>query len=92
MAPDKIARIKAIAERTWLRTLSDRIGISHDEKERKKRTPEPALPVSEYLLSDKPEHIFTRSHAITFLQIIPGASRSRCQRIYITAASCITCA
>lgn len=61
MAPDKIARIKAIAERTWLRTLSDRIGISHDEKERKNRTPEPALPVSEYLLSDKPEHIFTRS-------------------------------
>ena len=61
MAPDKIARIKAIAERTWLRTLSDRIGISHDEKERKNRTPEPALPVSEYVLSDKPEHIFTRS-------------------------------
>lgn len=61
MAPEKIARLKAIAERTWQRTLSDRIGISHEEKERKERTPEPVLPVSEHLLSDKPEHIFTRS-------------------------------
>lgn len=61
MAPDKIARIKTIAERTWQRTLSDRIGISHDEKERKDRTPESMLPATEHLLSDKPEHIFTRS-------------------------------
>lgn len=61
MAPDKIARIKQIAERSWTRTLPDRIGISHDEKERKDRTPEPALPVTEQLLSDKPEHIFSRS-------------------------------
>ncbi|MFZ6779056.1 HD domain-containing phosphohydrolase [Undibacterium sp. Ji83W] len=61
MAPDKIARIQDIAGRHWLRTLSDRIGISHDEKERKNRTTEPSLPVQEQLLSDKPEHIFTRS-------------------------------
>ena len=61
MAPDKIARIQDIAGRHWLRTLSDRIGISHDEKERKNRTTEPTLPVQEQLLSDKPEHIFTRS-------------------------------
>ncbi|MES2037218.1 MAG: HD domain-containing phosphohydrolase [Pseudomonadota bacterium] len=61
MAPDKIARIQDIAGRHWLRTLSDRIGISHDEKERKNRTTEPNLPVQEQLLSDKPEHIFTRS-------------------------------
>ncbi|MFZ6656689.1 HD domain-containing phosphohydrolase [Undibacterium sp. TJN19] len=61
MAPDKIARIQDIAGRHWLRTLSDRIGISHDEKERKNRTTEPTLPVREQLLSDKPEHIFTRS-------------------------------
>ena len=61
MAPDKVARIKAIAERHWSRTLSDRIGISHDEKERKARTPEPALPATEQLLGDKAEHIFSRS-------------------------------
>lgn len=61
MAPDKVARIQDIAGRHWLRTLSDRIGISHDEKERKNRTTEPCLPVQEQLLSDKPEHIFTRS-------------------------------
>ncbi|MFZ6677271.1 HD domain-containing phosphohydrolase [Undibacterium sp. Tian12W] len=61
MAPDKIARIQDIAGRHWLRTLSDRIGISHDEKERKNRTAEPTLPVQEQLLSDKVEHIFARS-------------------------------
>ncbi|MFZ6710533.1 HD domain-containing phosphohydrolase [Undibacterium sp. TC9W] len=61
MAPDKIARIQDIAGRHWLRTLSDRIGISHEEKERKNRTTEPNLPVQEQLLSDKPEHIFARS-------------------------------
>ncbi|MFZ6873524.1 HD domain-containing phosphohydrolase [Undibacterium sp. Di27W] len=61
MAADKIARIKQIAERSWTRTLSDRIGISHDEKERKDRAPEPALPVQEQLLSDKAEHIFSRA-------------------------------
>ncbi|MFZ6734316.1 HD domain-containing phosphohydrolase [Undibacterium sp. Ji42W] len=61
MASDKIARIQDIAGRHWLRTLSDRIGISHDEKERKNRTTEPSLPVQEQLLSDKVEHIFARS-------------------------------
>lgn len=58
MAPDKLERLKAIAARTWLRTLDDRIGISHEENERK--GPGPALPVPEPLLADKPEHLITR--------------------------------
>ncbi|QLG87452.1 chemotaxis protein [Chitinibacter bivalviorum] len=61
MAPDKIERLKQIAARTWQRTLSDRIGIAHEEKERKQRTPESDLPVSELLLADKPEHILLRA-------------------------------
>ncbi|MBE9610987.1 HD domain-containing phosphohydrolase [Chitinilyticum piscinae] len=61
MAADKIERLGQIAARHWQRTLSDRIGISHEEKERKARTPEPPLPVTEALLADKPEHIITRS-------------------------------
>ncbi|QLG89705.1 GAF domain-containing protein [Chitinibacter bivalviorum] len=61
MAPEKVDRLKQIAARTWQRTLSDRIGISHEEKERKARAPEATLPATEPLLSDKPEHLFTRT-------------------------------
>jgi hypothetical protein len=35
MAPDRVARLCKIGERTWLRTLDDRIGISWQEKRRK---------------------------------------------------------
>ena len=61
MAPEKQARLAAIAERTWQRTLDDRLGISHDERLRKARSPAPALPVVEKLLADKPEHRIERS-------------------------------
>ena len=61
MAPEKLERLKDIAARTWTRTLDDRIGISHEEKERKARTPAPALPVTEPLLADRPEHVFERA-------------------------------
>ncbi|MDD5298677.1 MAG: metal-dependent phosphohydrolase [Rhodocyclaceae bacterium] len=60
MAPEKIARLEAIAGRTWLRTLDDRIGLSHEEKLRKAATPPAALPALEPLLADKPEHLFPR--------------------------------
>jgi HD-GYP domain-containing protein (c-di-GMP phosphodiesterase class II) len=60
MAPEKLDRLAAIAARTWTRTLDDRIGISHEEKLRKERTPPVALPASEPLLADKPEHRFER--------------------------------
>ncbi len=60
MAPEKVARLKTIAQRTWTRTLDDRIGIAHEEKTRKARVPAPALPVVEPLLADKPEHLFER--------------------------------
>ena len=60
MAPEKIERLKAIGQRSWMRTLDDRIGIAHEEKARKERTPARALPVAETLLADKPEHLFER--------------------------------
>ena len=60
MAPEKLERLRNIAAYTWMRTLDDRIGISHEEKARKARTPPPELPVVEPLLADKPEHIFER--------------------------------
>jgi HD-GYP domain-containing protein (c-di-GMP phosphodiesterase class II) len=60
MDPAKVERLHAIARRRWLRTLDDRIGLSHEEKARKDRTPAPALPVEEPLLADRPEHVIAR--------------------------------
>ena len=60
MAAEKLARLQAISQQSWTRTLDDRIGISHEELARKARTAAPPLPVSEPLLADKPEHQFER--------------------------------
>ncbi|HRZ53308.1 MAG TPA: HD domain-containing phosphohydrolase, partial [Candidatus Contendobacter sp.] len=60
MTPDQIARLQRLAGRTWLRTLDDRLGLSHEERTRKERTPAPPLPAVEPLLADKPEHRFER--------------------------------
>jgi HD-GYP domain-containing protein (c-di-GMP phosphodiesterase class II) len=60
MAPEKVERLKAIAARTWLRTLDDRLGASHDEARRMSRRPAAPLPAREFLLADKPEHIIER--------------------------------
>jgi hypothetical protein len=60
MDPAKAARLKQLAAKTWQRTLSDRIGISHDELQRKMVEPDAALPVMENLLADKTEHLIPR--------------------------------
>ncbi len=60
MAPERIARVKEIAARSWTRTLDDRIGLSHEETQRKARTSPATLPVIEPLLADRPEHILVR--------------------------------
>ena len=60
MAPEKMERLCAIAKRTWLRTLDDRLGISWEEMQRKESTRKHELPVEEYLLADKPEHCIRR--------------------------------
>lgn len=56
----KQARMDSIAKKTWTRTLDDRIGISHEELERKNRTVAPTLPINEPLLADRAEHLFER--------------------------------
>ncbi|TGD71185.1 transporter substrate-binding domain-containing protein [Mangrovimicrobium sediminis] len=52
-------RLLAIAARTWQRRFSDRLGLSPVE-ELRLRGDEPALPVTEPLLADRPEHIIER--------------------------------
>ncbi|NMM43576.1 hypothetical protein HH303_03740 [Rhodospirillaceae bacterium KN72] len=60
MSDEHLARIEELARKTWTRTLDDRIGISHEERERKDRTPASILPVQEPLLADRDEHKFDR--------------------------------
>ncbi|RXZ38170.1 HAMP domain-containing protein [Oxalobacteraceae bacterium CAVE-383] len=60
MAPEHMARVRQIAQRTWLRTLDDRLGISWEERERKERLPAAALPVEEPLLDDRIDHQIAR--------------------------------
>jgi hypothetical protein len=60
MAEADQARLKQIAERTWLRTLDDRLGVSWEEAKRQQRSPAPSLPVEEALLADKAEHLIER--------------------------------
>lgn len=57
MADDKVERVKEIAKRQWTRTLNDRIGIAHEELERKQREPAKELPCKEPLLQDRVDHI-----------------------------------
>ena len=60
MAPEKIDRVKRIAETTWVRTLDDTIGLAWEERARKMAHAVPA-PAIERLLEDKPEHIIAHS-------------------------------
>jgi response regulator RpfG family c-di-GMP phosphodiesterase len=73
MAPEHVARLKRIAERTWLRTLDDRIGISAEERRRKEAIAAPTLPVREPLLSDRPEHRIARPLSAQLDQANAGA-------------------
>lgn len=60
MSAEYMQRLQQISARTWRRTLSDRIGLSHEELARKSVVLESDLPCDELLLVDKPEHIFKR--------------------------------
>ena len=63
MDPERLERLRRIAERTWMRTLDDRLGVSWEERRRKQRTAAPVLPVAEKLLDDKPDHLIERTDA-----------------------------
>lgn len=60
MSPDKIERLRQIGSQTWNRYFDKQIGLSGDEHARMDLTETMALPVTETLLADKPEHIFPR--------------------------------
>jgi len=56
MEEEKLQFLQKISEKTWVRHLSDRIGLGNLEINRYPEN-EPELPCVEKLLSDKPEHI-----------------------------------
>jgi HD-GYP domain-containing protein (c-di-GMP phosphodiesterase class II) len=60
MAPDKVERLRAIAQTTWQRHFDDRLGLAHDELARFEREPARPLPAQEFLLADKVQHLFER--------------------------------
>ncbi|WP_227171951.1 HD domain-containing phosphohydrolase [Marinobacter sp. CA1] len=57
MSDEAIAQLQRIAGRTWQRHFSDRLGLSRDEIERLQGQQESALPATETLLADRPEHL-----------------------------------
>lgn len=60
MGQDQVARLREIAERRWMRTLDDRLGLSREELRQLGERPAEPLPASEKLLADKPEHLVAR--------------------------------
>ena len=60
MPAEDVQRLERIAERRWVRTLDDRLGLSKEELARHNGRPAVTLPASEALLRDGPEHIVPR--------------------------------
>ena len=60
MAPERIDRVKEIADIKWTRTISNRLGLSYEEAKRVEREPEKPVPVEENLLSDRYDHVIYR--------------------------------
>jgi HD-GYP domain-containing protein (c-di-GMP phosphodiesterase class II) len=71
MAEADLQRLRSIAQRTWTRTLDDRLGVSWEENQRQARTPVSTLPVCEALLADRPEHLFERAETELIAQDNP---------------------
>jgi len=53
-------RLNTIAKRTWLRYFDNRLGLSQAELKRHTKDKTISLPVKEFLLADKEEHIIPR--------------------------------
>nr|WP_137006884.1 HD domain-containing phosphohydrolase [Synechococcus sp. UW106] len=53
MSDEDVERVQQIGQRTWVRTLDDRLGVSSAERERMSHEPAQALPCDEPLLSDQ---------------------------------------
>lgn len=60
MSEQRIARVKQIAARSWLRHFDDRLGLSQEEAKRRPADADTTLPAVEPLLADHPYHVVPR--------------------------------
>ena len=65
VSESNLARLNALAKITWQRHFDDKLGLSPVEQVQVKNN-DTVLPVREYLLSDKPQHIKTRAKPIQY--------------------------
>ncbi|MEH0761106.1 transporter substrate-binding domain-containing protein [Vibrio sp. 16] len=65
MSEEKVSRIKQIATQTWQRHFDDRLGLSPFEELNRTQS-HTRLPVTENLLSDRPEHVIKRIRPLVF--------------------------
>lgn len=63
MDQEAVSKLHKISNRTWQRTISDRLGISWIERNLKNAEPETKLPVTEKLLDDRVDHLIPRDSA-----------------------------
>ncbi|MDX2481375.1 MAG: HD domain-containing phosphohydrolase [Desulfuromusa sp.] len=61
VTPEQVERLEQIAQRTWYRTLDNRVGISWEEEKRRSRQPKVELPAEECILADRVDHLIERS-------------------------------
>tara|TARA_R110002050_G_scaffold9504_1_gene33000 strand:+ start:140975 stop:144151 length:3177 start_codon:yes stop_codon:yes gene_type:complete len=59
MSNEDVEHLNKLAQQTWQRHFDNRLGLSHVELSRYQETTY-ALPVTEFLLSDRPEHLEQR--------------------------------
>lgn len=60
-----VKKLSQIAERTWMRTLDNRLGVSWEEKKRKAQTQAKVLPTEERLLDDRQDHLIEREKSVS---------------------------
>ncbi|MFT2111181.1 HD domain-containing phosphohydrolase [Marinomonas sp. 2405UD68-3] len=86
MSEDIQKRLTLLSEITWQRHFDDRLGLSPHE-ERKLTGEGSALPVTETLLSDKPEHLIPHHKPIVFdeklgIKMIPPEHQANLGELY----------
>jgi hypothetical protein len=62
MDPKKLERLQAIAQKNWVRTIDDTLGLSAEELMRLQKSGTVALPCTETLLADRTEHLIERKN------------------------------
>lgn len=65
LSDERIARLETLSQVTWTRHFSDKLGLSPLEELKYKDLTE-QLPTTEYLLSDKPEHLIPHQKPIEY--------------------------